>query len=51
MTGGVTTAVYLLGNWFTGPPWLRNIVREEITLVLVILRRLTKKKNRERRGS
>ena len=44
MTTGVTTAVYLLGNWFTGPPWLRNIVREEMTLVLGILREADQEK-------
>ena len=39
LTAAVTTAVYLLGNWVTGPPWLRNFVREEISLVLETLGR------------
>ena len=47
MTTGVTTAVYLLGNWLTGPPWLRSIVREEVTLVAAVLMRLTQKRGRE----
>ena len=42
LTAGVTTAVYLLGNWVTGPLWLRNFVREEIALVLETLGRFVK---------
>ncbi len=42
LTAGVTTALYLLANWITGPPWLRAFVREEIVFVLGTLGRLVK---------